>query len=830
MPRTVTRLPDPARSQVILIGAAEYGTESGLPGLPAVANNLDDLHSALADPTHGWLTPHSGTKILNPASPSELGTTIADRSKRADDLVLIYYAGHGLLSSRGELYLATSHTNREQLRFTAFPFDWIREILNDTPAANRVVILDCCYSGRAIGAMSDPGSTAYDQLDINGTYILTSTTATTIAHAPAGARHTAFTGELIRVLRDGDPKIAELVTLDDVYRATYRALTRQGLPRPQQRGSNATPRLALVRNHAPGGQPVKTESPGPPDRSTSAAALAAEPPTAAASTQVPDLAERPVADPAGGWATTAKILCTVSSLYVIWSATSFIAGIASVSGPVPPWADLLGNGIWTVGDILVLVGTIQMWRRKSAGRKRASTGLSMVLASMLGFEIAALTTPHDGFVAPWMYPANVLFALSLAVLLSPGTSRDLKAGHASSHASASSVRKAARPRVEPSPRPEPLPGARSARQPGNLPHRVRARKAMLVAAASALAAATGVFVFQLMQHGGGCSGPPGAHSPASLACTLTTTLTDPGSQGVNSVALGPGGTTLATGDEDGSAYLWDTATGKLLSTLTGPTSQDGNPAVNSVAFSPNGTILAAAVDHGIYGGGSTYLWNTTTRKRTATLTDPDGESMTSVAFSPNGTALAVGDDFGHIYLWNAATEKHAVTLTDPDGISVNSLAFGPDGTTLAAGDGDGSIYLWDIATGKLRATLANPDSSDVQSVAFGPGGSTVLAASDRDGSVHLWNTATRKLAASFTDPNSENVSSLSFAPGGTVLAASDGYATVYLWDASTRTLNATLTNPDDTSVNSVAFGPGTILATGDAAGKIYLWRITRPKP
>lgn len=244
------RLPDPARSQVILIGTAEYGAESDLPDLPAVANNLDDLQAALADPTHGWLTPQACTQILDPASPDQLGIAVAERASHADDLVLIYYAGHGLLSPRGDLYLATSRTNRERLRFTAFPYDGIREILNDSPAANRVVILDCCYSGRAIAAMTDPQSTAYDQLDITGTYILTSTTATTTAHAPDGARHTAFTGELITLLQNGDLDSPELITLDHVYRAIYRSLLRQGLPRPQQRGSNATPHLALVRNPA----------------------------------------------------------------------------------------------------------------------------------------------------------------------------------------------------------------------------------------------------------------------------------------------------------------------------------------------------------------------------------------------------------------------------------------------------------------------------------------------------------------------------------------------------------------------------------------------------
>jgi WD40 repeat protein len=53
------------------------------------------------------------------------------------------------------------------------------------------------------------------------------------------------------------------------------------------------------------------------------------------------------------------------------------------------------------------------------------------------------------------------------------------------------------------------------------------------------------------------------------------------------------------------------------------------------------------------------------------------------------------------YLWNTTTGKITATLTDPasKGVhSVYSVAFGPD-DTLATGDRNGSTYLWHITYG-----------------------------------------------------------------------------------------------------------------------------------
>jgi Tol biopolymer transport system component len=325
-----------------------------------------------------------------------------------------------------------------------------------------------------------------------------------------------------------------------------------------------------------------------------------------------------------------------------------------------------------------------------------------------------------------------------------------------------------------------------------------------------------------------------------LTGTLAATLANPASLDLRAVAFGPDGTTLAAGDINGNfTYLWDTATRRLTATLTGPGGRaiasggSSAPSVNAVAFAPHSTTLAVGDENG-----STYLWDIATGKIAATLTDAGSQGVSSVACAPDGTVIATGDANGFTYLWDIATGKLTNTFLNPTGPGVNVEAFAPDSITLAIGGDFGGIFLWDIATGRTTATLPLSSSTpQVTAVAFSPDGTTV-AAGDYNGRTYLWDTATGKLTATLADParnavkpadpTGHEVTSVAFSPDGTTLAVADLNGSTYLWDIATGKLTATLTDPSSAGVVSVAFNPaGTTLAAGDQNGNVYLWRLSR---
>ena len=104
-----------------------------------------------------------------------------------------------------------------------------------------------------------------------------------------------------------------------------------------------------------------------------------------------------------------------------------------------------------------------------------------------------------------------------------------------------------------------------------------------------------------------------------------------------------------------------------------------------MAFSPDGTRVATGSDDG-----SARVFDAATGAEISRL--DHGDSVTAVAFSPDGTRVATGSGDHSARVFDAATGAE-ISRLDHGGL-VRAVAFSPDGTRVATGSADGSARVW----------------------------------------------------------------------------------------------------------------------------------------
>jgi WD40 repeat protein len=227
-----------ASAHVVLIGTGHHTVGSRLPVVPEVTTSLIDLRHCLRE--HCGVAEERVRLVLDPVDPEAMHKEIRAGASNADDVFVFYYVGHGVLSPSGELHLATRGTvdlSQGRAASQALEFSAVRDAIATCPARTVIVVLDCCFSGRA-------------RLDLSSDAVLVaSATREGTALVPEGSPHTLLTGELIQLLNNGDRHSPPRLTISRVTEVLSRRLQKVGQPLIV-RYEGAVGNLVLAPNHA----------------------------------------------------------------------------------------------------------------------------------------------------------------------------------------------------------------------------------------------------------------------------------------------------------------------------------------------------------------------------------------------------------------------------------------------------------------------------------------------------------------------------------------------------------------------------------------------------
>jgi WD40 repeat protein/serine/threonine protein kinase len=279
------------------------------------------------------------------------------------------------------------------------------------------------------------------------------------------------------------------------------------------------------------------------------------------------------------------------------------------------------------------------------------------------------------------------------------------------------------------------------------------------------------------------------------------------------------GERVATGSRDGTARVWDLATGEILATF------EHGARVNSIHFSPDGEYVLTASDDRTAG-----FWDAVTGDVVQYLRAHDGPVL-SARFDAAGALVITAGEDATARLWNPRTGKQVLARPLDHRGAVLDARLSPDGRRAITASRDHTAALWEIPPVSLADTAELPrvvaelvrrleHADEVEAVAFSSDARQFVT-SGRERIVRLWDGITGQALATY-EGHADQLAGVLWSDDDTTLLSAGFDGTARVWSAPRPALRP---SSDAGALRGVAIAGNTVVA--GAADGVVVWSRDR---
>lgn len=288
---------------------------------------------------------------------------------------------------------------------------------------------------------------------------------------------------------------------------------------------------------------------------------------------------------------------------------------------------------------------------------------------------------------------------------------------------------------------------------------------------------------------------------------------------VNIARFSPDGQRIVTASNDRTARIWDAATGAELAVLRGQTDS-----VAQAEFSADGTRVVTRDE-----SQSVRVWDASSGTQIALIEAKDSvgrQALMTAHFSPDGKNILTAGPDRVAQIWDAATGKALVEMRGHEGF-VNSARYSPDGTRVVTASQDSTARVWDAVTGQLLATLAG-HSGRVLDARFSLDGERIVTVGE-DETARLWLAQDGRNIGRFVG-HTGPLHTAEFSPDGQwLLTSSEQDGTARVWDVLSGNPIAILRGHTPFVLDAVFAPDGKSVLTAGSERTARLWTIAPPE-